>query len=243
LVGRGWTCAQLSGWLNMLAVWVTLLTAVAEDWQKETTWSRKDRHCPWSQISVHACLAPCFWGRSEAAHQGGGSMCRRLLTLWPTEQGQGKLEHPGHALVTHFQLCPPPDVPRTSQNSATSWGWAAGRTLHIQGLRVGVWPGSWLPCWAEWPEFLGCWPHWALLELLPPLCKADLAYFKPLFFFFFGCTGAWTQGFTLAKQVLHHLSHTSSPFCSDISGDGESLELFALIVLKPDPQDLSLTRN
>jgi hypothetical protein len=33
-------------------------------------------------------------------------------------------------------------------------------------------------------------------------------------------TGAWTQSFTLAKQVLWHLSHTSSPFCSGHFGDG-----------------------
>jgi hypothetical protein len=26
--------------------------------------------------------------------------------------------------------------------------------------------------------------------------------------------GVWTQGFMLAKQVLYHLCHTSSPFCS-----------------------------
>jgi hypothetical protein len=34
------------------------------------------------------------------------------------------------------------------------------------------------------------------------------------FFFFFGGTGVWTQGFTFAKQGFYHLSHTSSPFCS-----------------------------
>jgi hypothetical protein len=30
----------------------------------------------------------------------------------------------------------------------------------------------------------------------------------------------WTQGFALAKHVLYHLSHTSSPFCSGYFGDG-----------------------
>jgi hypothetical protein len=34
------------------------------------------------------------------------------------------------------------------------------------------------------------------------------------FFFFFSGTGAWTQGFELAKLALYHLSHISSPFCS-----------------------------
>jgi hypothetical protein len=27
-------------------------------------------------------------------------------------------------------------------------------------------------------------------------------------------TGVQTQGFTLAKQILHHFSHISRPFCS-----------------------------
>jgi hypothetical protein len=35
---------------------------------------------------------------------------------------------------------------------------------------------------------------------------------------FFCGTGAWTQGFALAKQV-HCLSHTSTPFCSGYLGD------------------------
>jgi hypothetical protein len=36
----------------------------------------------------------------------------------------------------------------------------------------------------------------------------------------FDGSGVWTRGFALAKQVLYHLSHTSSPFCSDYFGDG-----------------------
>jgi hypothetical protein len=32
-----------------------------------------------------------------------------------------------------------------------------------------------------------------------------------LVFFFFGDTGVWTQGFTLAILVLYHLSHAFSP--------------------------------
>jgi hypothetical protein len=35
-----------------------------------------------------------------------------------------------------------------------------------------------------------------------------------LFLSFFTGTGVGTQGFVLAKQVLYHLSDTSSPFCS-----------------------------
>jgi hypothetical protein len=47
------------------------------------------------------------------------------------------------------------------------------------------------------------------------------------FFFFFGGTGVWTQGFVLAKQVLekqvlYYLSHISSLFCSGYLGDGFS---------------------
>jgi hypothetical protein len=41
-----------------------------------------------------------------------------------------------------------------------------------------------------------------------------------LLFFFFGRTGVWTQGFPRTKQALYRLSCTSSPFCSDYSGDG-----------------------
>jgi hypothetical protein len=36
----------------------------------------------------------------------------------------------------------------------------------------------------------------------------------------FDGTGAWTQRFVFTKQVLYHLSHTSSPFCSGYFGDG-----------------------
>jgi hypothetical protein len=35
-------------------------------------------------------------------------------------------------------------------------------------------------------------------------------------------SGVWTQGFTLAKQVLYCLSHASSPSCSRYFGDGVS---------------------
>jgi hypothetical protein len=49
-----------------------------------------------------------------------------------------------------------------------------------------------------------------------------LAGCRTRIFFFFCETGAWTQGFTLAKQVLYRLSHTSSPFCSCYFRDGVS---------------------
>jgi hypothetical protein len=51
-----------------------------------------------------------------------------------------------------------------------------------------------------------------------------------LFFFFFGKTGVWTQGFAFAKQALYPLSYSSSPFCSSYFGDavgGVSHKLFA----------------
>jgi hypothetical protein len=38
----------------------------------------------------------------------------------------------------------------------------------------------------------------------------------PNFFFF---TGVWTQGLTLAREVLHCLSHASSPFCFSYFSD------------------------
>jgi hypothetical protein len=39
-------------------------------------------------------------------------------------------------------------------------------------------------------------------------------------FVFGGTGGVQSQGFTLAKQELYQLTHTSSPFCSGFLGDG-----------------------
>jgi hypothetical protein len=41
--------------------------------------------------------------------------------------------------------------------------------------------------------------------------------------FIFGSTRVWTQGFTLARQVLYCLRHNSSSFCSGYSEDSISL--------------------
>jgi hypothetical protein len=42
-----------------------------------------------------------------------------------------------------------------------------------------------------------------------------------LFIYSFGNgSGVWTQGFIVTKQVLYHLSHITSPFCSGYFGDG-----------------------
>jgi type VI protein secretion system component VasF len=38
--------------------------------------------------------------------------------------------------------------------------------------------------------------------------------YLPIKCFFFGGIGVWTLVFMLVKQVLYHLSHTSSPKCS-----------------------------
>jgi hypothetical protein len=38
--------------------------------------------------------------------------------------------------------------------------------------------------------------------------------------FFGGGIGVRTQGFQLTKQLVYHLSHASSPFCSGYFGDG-----------------------
>jgi hypothetical protein len=55
--------------------------------------------------------------------------------------------------------------------------------------------------------------------------------------YFFCGSGIGIQGFTFAKQVLYHLSHTSSPFCSDYFGEwGGSQELFAWAGLKLQSQ-------
>jgi hypothetical protein len=56
----------------------------------------------------------------------------------------------------------------------------------------------------------------------------DILKLPPTFFFLFLVDWGWTQGFALARQALHHLRHTSSPFCSE---DGASF--FAQAGLKP----------
>jgi hypothetical protein len=58
------------------------------------------------------------------------------------------------------------------------------------------------------------------------------------FFFLFGRTGIWTQGFTLAKQTVYHLSHISSPFYSGYFGDRISWTI--CLTLSGNPADLSL---
>jgi hypothetical protein len=55
-------------------------------------------------------------------------------------------------------------------------------------------------------------------------------------FFFFGfvCIGVWTQGFTLARQALFHLSHSTSPFvCSGYFGNRVSVFSQACLDLSP----------
>jgi hypothetical protein len=75
----------------------------------------------------------------------------------------------------------------------------------------------------------------------PPECwDLRMCTTKPgLVLLFFGGTGVWTQGFTLTKQVLHHLSHTSSPFCSGYFGDGV-LNYLRRLALNHDLPNLSL---
>jgi hypothetical protein len=49
-----------------------------------------------------------------------------------------------------------------------------------------------------------------------------LCFFVVVVFCFVCGTGICAKGFALAKQVLYHLSHFSSPFCSGDFGDGVS---------------------
>jgi hypothetical protein len=53
-----------------------------------------------------------------------------------------------------------------------------------------------------------------------------------IYFTFLCGTRVLTKGFALVRQVLYHLSHTSSPFFSGYFGDGGSHELFAWAGLK-----------
>jgi hypothetical protein len=63
-----------------------------------------------------------------------------------------------------------------------------------------------------------CTLHYTLRHYL----KFSLCLFCFCFLFFFGGTGIWIQGFTLAKQVLYTWATTSSPFYSGYFGDGDS---------------------
>jgi hypothetical protein len=58
---------------------------------------------------------------------------------------------------------------------------------------------------------------------------------------FFGGTGVRTHGFTLAKQSLYCLNHTSSPFCSGYFGDGGLENYMPRLVSNCDPPHLSLS--
>jgi hypothetical protein len=49
----------------------------------------------------------------------------------------------------------------------------------------------------------------------------------------------WGVNFVFAKQVLYHLSHTCSPFCSEYFVDGVS-NYFPRLASNCDPLDLSL---
>jgi hypothetical protein len=51
------------------------------------------------------------------------------------------------------------------------------------------------------------------------------------------------SGLHVAKQVLFHLSHTSSPFCSGDFGDGGLLYYLLGLASNHDPPDLSLPNS
>jgi hypothetical protein len=53
-------------------------------------------------------------------------------------------------------------------------------------------------------------------------------------------TGVSTQGFTLAKQALYCLSHTSSTFCSGYFGDEVSQTILPRVASNSDPPDLTI---
>jgi hypothetical protein len=59
------------------------------------------------------------------------------------------------------------------------------------------------------------WMHLRVICVSLVSCQTFLYPFSPirLLVFSFDGTGVWTQGFTLAKQVLYCSSHASSPLC------------------------------
>jgi hypothetical protein len=106
------------------------------------------------------------------------------------------------------------------------------------GSPKALWPRPWLWLLCLWcPEpFHGL---WGLTQgLVRPVHIDSQMHF--LCSFFFGSTRVWTQGFTLTKQALHHLSHTSSPFCSGDFEDGGCSDYLTRLSLNWGPPDLSL---
>jgi hypothetical protein len=79
------------------------------------------------------------------------------------------------------------------------------------------------PLLADIGERSGPTSHWSphpLLSTLYPLwlfcfLQSYMAQHSNVVFFFCG-TSVWTQGVTLARQVLHHLSHSTIPFCVSV---------------------------
>jgi hypothetical protein len=64
------------------------------------------------------------------------------------------------------------------------------------------------------------------------------------FFSLFVGAGVWTQGFTLAKEAIYHLSHISSPFCFGyFFGNGGLAKYLSRLASNCNPSDLSLLRK
>jgi hypothetical protein len=67
--------------------------------------------------------------------------------------------------------------------------------------------------------------------------------FWALFVCFCG-TGVWTLlGFTLAKWILHHLSHTANLFCPGYFGDGGLSNYLLRLASNYDPPNLCLPNS
>jgi hypothetical protein len=75
--------------------------------------------------------------------------------------------------------------------------------------------------WSQW-RFLCSWKD----------IKQDFSVVLDYHTIFF-CTGDWIQGFILTRQVLYHLSYTSSLFCVDYFSD--RVLLYARASLNHDP--------
>jgi hypothetical protein len=67
---------------------------------------------------------------------------------------------------------------------------------------------------AGWPSFHNP-PTLASQEPGSQICTTNVQLRG--YFFFFGSIGAWTQGLTLARQVVYHLSHSTCPIFKIVS--------------------------
>jgi hypothetical protein len=96
--------------------------------------------------------------------------------------------------------------------------WSNNLSLLIKMFRLYL---VWLLIWLGWVSHLAICVLFIPSVIYSPFPLFVSSFWISQFFcvivlgFCFGGTKVWTQGFTLSKQVLYCLNHTSSPFFSE----------------------------